>query len=196
MYHWKQCSVGNNVKLEKWIKSGRFAFSCFHDFSKHPSFTVLGKRKRLCTYAHQLQRSVHVPLRHTIMACEVIRLPALSFSVVKHGYWYGPTFCNFPWFSYFVNFFPCIFFQYALWLFQPVRTRDKTCLQDYFLNHFIVRCTEKCQYNCCQSNVVTCLELQGGKKEIKMEKIQQKESKCRTNKTHETTAQSTLFLKA
>lgn len=24
------------------------------------------------------------------------------------------------------------------------------------LNHFITRCFEKCQYNCCQSNVVTC----------------------------------------
>lgn len=73
--------------------------------------------------------------------------------------------CNFPWFSYFANFFSCIFFQYALWLFQPVRTRDKTCLQDYFLNHFILRCTEKCQYNCCQSNVVTCLELLGEKRD-------------------------------
>ncbi len=172
MYHWKQCSVGNNVKLGKWISYGRFAFSSLHDSSKYTSFIVLGKRKPLPTCAWQINRTTHVFLWHTITTCEVICLPALfSFSVVKHSYRYNPTFCSFPWFSYFANFFLCIFFQYALRLLQPVRTKDKTCLQDYFLNHFIVHCTVTCQYNCCQSNVVTCHELLGKKRDTFWENI-------------------------
>lgn len=31
------------------------------------------------------------------------------FSLVKHGYWFGPMFYDFPWFSHFANFFPCSF---------------------------------------------------------------------------------------
>ncbi len=122
MYHWKQCSVGNNVKLGKWISYGRFAFSSLHDSSKYTSFIVLGKRKPLPTCAWQITGprtcSCGTP-RHEV----IVSLPYF-FSVVKHSYRYNPTFCSFPWFSYFANFFLCIFFQYALRLLQPVRTRE------------------------------------------------------------------------
>lgn len=97
MYHWKQCSVGDNVKLEKWISYGRIAFSSLHDSSKQPSLIVLGKRKKLPTCAWHFQRTVHVSLWHAITTCKVICLPALLFfSFVKHGYGYGPTFYDFP----------------------------------------------------------------------------------------------------
>lgn len=95
-YRWKQCSVGDNVKLEKWISYGRIAFSSLHDSSKQPSFIVLGKRKKSPSYAWNFQRAVHVSSWHAITTCQVICLPASpSFSLVKHGYWYGPTVYNF-----------------------------------------------------------------------------------------------------
>lgn len=77
MYHWKQCSVGYNVKLEKQIGYGRITFSSLHDSSKQPSFIVLVKSKKLPNCAWHFQRTMPESLWHAIMTCKVISLPAL-----------------------------------------------------------------------------------------------------------------------
>lgn len=51
----------------------------------------------------------------------------------------------------------------AVFAFSTNQMKQQNMLTVLFLNHFIVHHFEKCQYNCCQSNVVTCFFWHGNK---------------------------------